>query len=160
MKVEVGKKYRLVKDFNIVDTNVTVYDEMRAFQGKTVTVAYISTYTDNRFDVVEDDQKYWYNASMIECEVKEEMNHKQLRERIAEIEAELEEKKKLLEKVDFPKELEKYYFVSSGAKVEIDEFWGSMEVDSLRKEIGNCFRTKEEAEAMAEKIKKLLKGEE
>lgn len=33
-------------------------------------------------------------------------------------------------------------------------------IDNNYFDFGNCFKTKEEAEAMAEKIKKLLKGEQ
>jgi len=57
-----------------------------------------------------------------------------------------------------PKAGENYFFISSRLSVE-DTSNDGFDIDEARIRRGNCFRTREEAEAMAEKIKKLLKGE-
>lgn len=57
-----------------------------------------------------------------------------------------------------PKEGEKYFFIFSRLSVGSTSNNG-FESDKARIRCGNCFRTYGEAEAMAEKIKKLLKGE-
>jgi hypothetical protein len=58
-----------------------------------------------------------------------------------------------------PKEGGGYYFVDYDGKVKFTEYWHDYPDDRARKEIGNCFQTREEAEAMAEKFKALLKQE-
>lgn len=68
------------------------------------------------------------------------------------------EKKQLVDWRWKPKAGENYFFISSELFVEVtsnDEF----DLDEAHIRCGNCFRTSDEAEAMAEKIKKLLKGE-
>ncbi len=67
------------------------------------------------------------------------------------------EKKKLVEWRWKPKEGDTYYYVDGCTLVEDRTFEGRV-FDERHYEVGNCFRTREEAEAMAEKIKKLLKG--
>ena len=51
-----------------------------------------------------------------------------------------------------------YYYVLTTGGCACDVWLGTSE-DLLRYDIGNFFRTKEEARAMSEKIKKVLKGE-
>lgn len=58
-----------------------------------------------------------------------------------------------------PKHEEAYYFVDTNTSVYKTVYDENNINDSLNFEVGNCFRTREEAEAMAEKVKKLLKGE-
>lgn len=69
------------------------------------------------------------------------------------------EKKQLVDWKWKPKAGENYFFISSKLFVE-DTSNDEFDVDEARIRRGNCFRTREEAEAMAEKIKKLLKGGE
>ena len=68
------------------------------------------------------------------------------------------EKKQLVEWRWKPKKGDTYYYVDGCTLVEDRTFEGRV-FDERHYEVGNCFRTHEEAEAMAEKIKKLLKGE-
>lgn len=54
-----------------------------------------------------------------------------------------------------PKRGEWYWYVESDIK-PCEDSWGDFDLDVLRYEAGNCFRTEEEAEATAEKVKALL----
>lgn len=68
------------------------------------------------------------------------------------------EKKQLVEWRWKPKAGENYFFISSELSVEATSNDG-FDLDKAHIRCGNCFRTSDEAEAMAEKIKMLLKGE-
>lgn len=68
------------------------------------------------------------------------------------------EKKQLVDWRWKPKEGELYFFISSSLYVDSTSNDG-LKLDVNRIRCGNCFHTREEAEAMAERIKKLLKGE-
>lgn len=68
------------------------------------------------------------------------------------------EKRQLVDWKWKPKEDEYYYFFDEMMQTHRDE-WEDSPMDQHLFEVGNCFRTREEAEAMAKKIKKLLKGE-
>ena len=68
------------------------------------------------------------------------------------------EKKQVVDWKWEPDDGDIYYFLDDIGGVDYDE-WNDVEVDANRYNFGNCFRTEEEAEAMAEKVKKLLKGE-
>lgn len=57
-----------------------------------------------------------------------------------------------------PENGEGYYYIFSRGTVGLCA-WLDDGIDNSRFSIGNCFKTKKEAETMAEKIKKLLKGE-
>lgn len=52
-----------------------------------------------------------------------------------------------------------YWVVSANSNI-VPYKWDNDSIDNSYFDFGNCFKTKEEAEAMAEKIKKLLKGEQ
>lgn len=56
-----------------------------------------------------------------------------------------------------PKNEETYYFIDTNTSVYDAAYDENNINDSINFEVGNCFRTREEAEAMAKKIKKLLK---
>lgn len=55
-----------------------------------------------------------------------------------------------------PEYKERYYYISSIGTV-MDNIWFNPDGDTLLYEFGNCFKTKDEAEAMRDKIKKILK---
>lgn len=57
-----------------------------------------------------------------------------------------------------PKENDSYYYIDHYADI-VPDTWDGCNVDAARYNFGNCFRTEEEAKVMAEKVKKLLKGE-
>lgn len=67
------------------------------------------------------------------------------------------EKKQLVDWKWRPKDGEDYYYIISNGIVHLST-WFDYKVDNSRFSIGNCFKTKEEAEIMAEKFIKLLKG--
>jgi hypothetical protein len=68
------------------------------------------------------------------------------------------EKRQLVDWKWKPKEDEYYYFFDEMMQTHRNE-WEDSPMDQHLFEVGNCFRIREEAEAMAKKIKKLLKGE-
>lgn len=55
-----------------------------------------------------------------------------------------------------PKYKERYYYVNSIGIVR-DNIWCNLDDDTSLYEFGNCFKTKDEAEAMKDKIKEILK---
>lgn len=57
-----------------------------------------------------------------------------------------------------PKDGEEYYYIDGEGEVRFTKYSLIFSYDRVHKEIGNCFQTREEAEAMAEKFKVLLKG--
>lgn len=68
------------------------------------------------------------------------------------------EKKQLVDWKWKPKENDSYYYIDHYADI-VPDTWDGCNVDAARYSFGNCFRTEEEAKVMAEKVKKLLKGE-
>ena len=68
------------------------------------------------------------------------------------------EKKQVVDWKWEPKEGDDYYYIDNDGNI-ISDNWDEMPTDADRYNFGNCFRTEEEAEVMAEKVKKLLKGE-
>ncbi len=54
-----------------------------------------------------------------------------------------------------PEKGEQYWRVGTTAE-SLSDLWGDFNLDVLRYESGNCFRTEEEAEAAAEKVKAFL----
>ena len=56
-------------------------------------------------------------------------------------------------------EYESYYYIINTAGEVIERIWVNTQFDKLCLEFGNCFRTKEEAEAAKDKIKNLLNNE-
>lgn len=68
------------------------------------------------------------------------------------------EKKQVVDWKWEPKEGDDYYYIDNDGDI-ISDNWDEMPTDADRYNFGNCFRTEEEAEVMAEKVKKLLKGE-
>jgi len=57
----------------------------------------------------------------------------------------------------FPEEGGKYFYVGDDWVVRGTNYVGACKYDVQRKEIGNCFKTKEQAEAAAKEIKRCLK---
>lgn len=55
-----------------------------------------------------------------------------------------------------PEYKERYYYVNSIGIVR-DNIWCNLDDDTSLYEFGNCFKTKDEAEAMKDKIKEILK---
>lgn len=69
------------------------------------------------------------------------------------------EKKELVEWRWKPKMGDIYFYLGNFIDVR-DTEWMNTNGDKMLYEAGNCFRTREEAETMVEKFKKLLKGEQ
>lgn len=68
------------------------------------------------------------------------------------------ENKRLVYRRWEPKENDSYYYIDNDGDI-VPDTWDEFTADDDRYDFGNCFRTEEEARAMAEKVKKLLKGE-
>lgn len=68
------------------------------------------------------------------------------------------EKKEVIDWKWKPQIKERYYYIDNDGEIMSDT-WGGFPTDDDRYNFGNCFRTEKEAKAMAEKVKKLLKGE-
>jgi hypothetical protein len=59
-------------------------------------------------------------------------------------------------KDQWPKEGDEYWFMGGSGRVYLDTFLEGMDIYKDIKFFGNCFRTKEEAEEAAKKVKALL----
>ena len=60
----------------------------------------------------------------------------------------------------YPEEGDNFYFITSKMTVSLGEFGSSMDGYEFKmRDAGNCFLTREEAEAALERVKKALKGE-
>lgn len=68
------------------------------------------------------------------------------------------EKKQVVDWKWEPKEGDDYYYIDNDGDIWSDT-WDECPIDDDRYDFGNCFKTKEEAEAAAERVKKALKGE-
>ena len=71
---------------------------------------------------------------------------KSLKERISELEEQVKEEQ------EFPEYGDNYWFLLSGGTID-DNFYENSHVDNKRLEIGNVFKTKEQAEFAVEKLK-------
>ena len=71
---------------------------------------------------------------------------KSLKERIAELEEQVEQEK------EFPQSGERYYYIQASGRVD-SVYWGEDDTDFQIRGMGNTFRTKEEAEFSVEKLK-------
>lgn len=86
------------------------------------------------------------------------MNRKEYKERIAKLEKELDELKKVeIEDDEFPRLGEQYWFVDSVGNVFVDCWYDSM-ADNYRKDFLRIFKTKKECERYLE-IQKAFKEE-
>ena len=61
-------------------------------------------------------------------------------------------------KKPWPQEGDKYFYISAAGAI-CDANYDDVSVDNFLREFGNFFRTREEAEAALERVKKVLKGE-
>lgn len=95
-------------------------------------------------------RKYYRLATPSEAEHFHELLHKRGMDWDA-------EKKQLVDWRWKPKCKETYYYISSVGKTLKTTYLGT-DVDRESCKIGNCFRTYQQAEAMAEKVRKLLLG--
>lgn len=60
----------------------------------------------------------------------------------------------------YPEEGDNFYFITSKMTVSLGEFGSSQDGYDLKmRDAGNCFLTREEAEAALKRVKKALKGE-
>lgn len=80
----------------------------------------------------------------------------ELEQKIEQLQKQLDELKKVKEKKWIPAENELYYFVSDNLEVHNADNTNRSFFDIPRIEIGNCFKTKEEAQFVSDKIKYTL----
>ena len=77
--------------------------------------------------------------------------------KIAEIEKKIEEKKRRRWR---PKVTERFYYITIAGKVIESNTWDDGEFEESMYNLGNCFRTREEAKFIAEKLKVITKLKE
>lgn len=71
---------------------------------------------------------------------------KELKQRIAELEEQAKEEQ------EFPKDYDEYWYIDSDGDILNDE-WGGFDSEEGMLEIGNVYKTKEQAECAVEKLK-------
>lgn len=65
----------------------------------------------------------------------------------------LKKEEKAESKVWKPENADEYYYIDNDAEIIGDAWYGSVQYDIARYKIGNCFKTREEAEKAVEKAK-------
>ena len=58
-----------------------------------------------------------------------------------------------------PRLVDHYYYITTRGEV-MEEVWYNIDTDNSRYEFGNCFKTRQEAEAARDKIRNLLNNEQ
>ena len=84
------------------------------------------------------------------------MNDNDILKKIEELDLQIKDLKQLLnEKETFPKKGGTYYFVNANCTI-VDNIWNEDDIECELLYSNNCFKTRERAEEVAEKIKLLL----
>ena len=84
------------------------------------------------------------------------MNNNDVLKKIEELELQIKDLKQVLnEKETFPKKGDTYYFVDANCTI-VDNVWNDDDIECELLYSNNCFKTRERAEEVAEKIKLLL----
>lgn len=86
------------------------------------------------------------------------MNVTTLKQQLEAAQNEITKLKQSIEKAEaennvWPKEGDEYYLIGSYGKIGYEHFSSKNIVDNMRIDIGNCYKTKEEAEQAVEKMK-------
>lgn len=138
----------------LIDINRTEYTIFKNYSFGNMFDSYIIVNKDNVksfSNLLSCYAKFYRLASDEECKQFYELLHKHGKDWDA-------EKKHLVDWRWKPKEKEVYWYVDiEGHLANVTSYNDTF--DNSMYDFGNCFRTKEEAEKMAEKIKKLFKGE-
>lgn len=132
------------KVFSEYDTDI-----ITAFFAYNISIYVNGTITDNKEGVWVCDRKNYRLATSKEKAQFYKLLHEQGKDWDA-------KKKQVVDWIWKPNDNEEYYHIFSDGKVRSCA-WLDDEIDNSRFNIGNCFKTEEEAEIMAEKFKKLLK---
>ncbi len=159
MKYRPGDKVKVRSDLKINDKyeKYVVIKEMQKFSGKVVTIADCLW---DGYSILEDNRDNGWTDEMFEDIKEEQMDNNTLQinmnnltdEERATLLSLVKKANKSESKVWKPEENETYYYLYSYGKIEEDT-WDNADEDRIRYAIGNCFKTKEEAEFALERQK-------
>ena len=160
MKYKVGDKVKVREDLRLDRTynKFTINRKMKNLAGTIVTIQRIN---ENYYRIVEDDGMWGWTDKMFEDKVEEnKMDNNNITVNMENLSQ--EERSTLLSligkankpknKVWKPEKDETYYYSYSDGNIE-EATWDNLNVDENRYAIGNCFKTKEEAEFALERQK-------
>lgn len=158
MKYKVGDKVKVREDLRLDRTynKFTINREMKNLAGTIVTIQRIN---ENYYRIVEDDGMRGWTDEMFEQKEDNKMENQNITVNMENLSNEerstllsLIEKAKQKNKVWKPEENETYYYSYSYGNIDEDT-WDSTNEDRNRYALGNCFKTKEEAEFALERQK-------
>lgn len=159
MKYRPGDKVKVRSDLKINDKyeKYVVIKEMQKFSGKVVTIADCLW---DGYSILEDNRDNGWTDEMFEDIKEEQMDNNTLQinmnnltdEERATLLSLVKKANKSESKVWKPEENETYYYLYSYGKIEEDT-WDNADEDRIRYAIGNCFKTRGEAEFATEKLK-------
>lgn len=162
MKYKVGDKVKVREDLRLDRTynKFTINRKMKNLAGTIVTIQRIN---ENYYRIVEDDGMRGWTDEMFEQKEDNKMENQNITVNMENLSNEerstllsLIEKAKQKNKVWKPEENETYYYSYSYGNIDEDT-WDSANEDRNRYALGNCFKTKEEAEFALEKQKVITK---
>ena len=162
MKYKVGDKVKVREDLRLDRTynKFTINRKMKKLAGTIVTIQRIN---ENYYRIVEDDGMWGWTDKMFEDKVEEnKMDNNNITVNMENLSQEerstllslIEKANKPKNKVWKPESDEMYYFSYSDGNVSFDRFISN--TSEKRYAIGNCFKTKEEAEFALEKQKVIM----
>lgn len=158
MKYKVGDKVKVREDLRLDRTynKFTINRKMKKLAGTIVTIQRIN---ENYYRIVEDDGMWGWTDEMFEDTEENKMdnnitvNMENLsQEERSTLLSLIEKANKPKNKVWKPEKDETYYYLYSYGKIEEDT-WDNANEDRIRYAIGNCFKTREEAEFAIERQK-------
>lgn len=161
MKYKVGDKVKVREDLRLDRTynKFTINREMKNLAGTIVTIQRIN---ENYYRIVEDDGMRGWTDEMFEQKEDNKMENQNITVNMENLSNEerstllsLIEKAKQKNKVWKPEENETYYYSYSYGNIDEDT-WDSANEDRNRYVLGNCFKTKEEAEFALERQKVIM----
>lgn len=161
MKYKVGDKVKVREDLRLDRTynKFTINRKMKNLAGTIVTIQRIN---ENYYRIVEDDGMWGWTDEMFEQKEDNKMENQNITVNMENLSNEerttllsLIEKAKQKNKVWKPEENETYYYSYSYGNIDEDT-WDSTNKDRNRYALGNCFKTKEEAEFALERQKVIM----
>lgn len=162
MKYKVGDKVKVREDLRLDRTynKFTINRKMKKLAG---TIATIQRINENYYRIVEDDGMWGWTDEMFEDTEENKMDNNNITVNMENLSQEerstllslIEKANKPKNKVWKPEKDEIYYYLYSYGKIEEDT-WDNINEDRIRYAIGNCFKTKEEAEFALERQKVIM----
>lgn len=159
MKYKVGDKVKVREDLRLDRTynKFTINRKMKKLAGTIVTIQRIN---ENYYRIVEDDGMWGWTDEMFEDTEENKMDNNNITVNMENLSQEerstllslIEKANKPKNKVWKPESDEMYYYSCSDGFIK-EATWDNINVDKNRYAIGNCFKTKEEAEFALERQK-------